>query len=149
MLISLCWKKRIPSVVGPYLKIILSLQNMVYHYEYVTIILGNRFAMNAVADSGGPGGPGPPLGKPKNVKGPHKRKIHGTTPPHWIVPALETTEPPPLNRVGFGDHGTPPLNRVDLALDTKGAASLGKSWIFDWNVIFNQTCAHCPPALSL
>ena len=48
MLISLCWKKRIPSVVGPYLKIILSLQNMVYHYEYVTIILGNRFAMNVI-----------------------------------------------------------------------------------------------------
>ena len=37
---------------------------------------------------GGTGGPGPPLGKPKNVKRPHLRKIPGTT-------------PPPLNHVGF------------------------------------------------
>ena len=38
------------------------------------------------------GGPGPPtLGKSNNVKGPHKRKFHATTPP------------PSLNRVGFGD----------------------------------------------
>ena len=46
--------------------------------------------------------------------------------------------PPPLNRVDSGrSRGNsattpPPLNRVDdLALHTKGAAPLGKSWICD------------------
>ena len=45
--------------------------------------------------------------------------------------------PPPLNRVGFrrsrknSATTPPPLNRFDLALHTKGAAPLGKSWICD------------------
>ena len=52
---------------------------------------------NSVADSEG----GPPLGKPKNVKGPHFREMNGTYPPptEWRRP-FEITEkfcyyPPP------------------------------------------------------
>ena len=62
-----------------------------------------------MADSGGgAGGPAPPLGKPKNVKGLINGKLCSTVPPptesRWLS---ETTEkfcyypPPPLNRVGF------------------------------------------------
>ena len=78
----------------------------------------------------------------------HHGKIIATTPPppHWIASAfgnhgtiLLLPPPPQLNRVGFrrprknsATTPPPPLNRVDLALHTKGAASLGKSWICDW-----------------
>ena len=88
---------------------------------------------------GGAGGPGSPhLGKYNNVKWPHKGKYHATTTPpplnrvgFWRPLKIMPLPPPPLNRAGFGDHGKF-LNRVDLALHTKGAASLGKSWICDW-----------------
>ena len=90
----------------------------------------------SVADSGegGRGGARPPLGKPKNV-----------TEISWYYPL------PPLNRAGFwrprknSATTPPPLNRVDLALHTKGAASLGKSWICDWvfHGRFIPTFARC------
>ena len=52
-----------------------------------------------------------------------------------------TSPPPPLNRDGFrrsqkfSATTPPPLNRGDLALHTKGAPSLGKSWICDCIVV--------------
>ena len=88
------------------------------------------------------GGRAPPLGKPKNVKGPHQCKITGTFGDHeksllYYPPPTEshrvgfwrpressattTPPPPPLNRVGlrrpqkFFATTPPPLNRVDLA----------------------------------
>ena len=57
-----------------------------------------------------------------------KEKFCATTPPPTESRRLlETTEnfcyPPP------------PLNRVDMAFHTKGAPSLGKSWICDCNIL--------------
>ena len=86
------------------------------------------------------GDPGPPFRKllllpppPLNHIGIRRpRKISATTPP-----------PPPLNHIGIrrprkmsATTPPPPLNRVDLALGTKGAPSLGKSWICDCTVYY-------------
>ena len=107
------------------------------------------------------GGPGPPLGKPKNVKGPSNGKFMVLPPPTESRGLLEATGkenfcyypptesrrlldtmekfcyyPPPLNRVGFwrprkNSATTPPTESCRLGNHTKGAASLGKSWICD------------------
>ena len=83
-------------------------------------------------------------GKYPKCKRAHERQIPGTTPPTESRRLLETTEkfcyypPPQWIASAFGDHGKilllpppHPLNRVDLALHTKGASPLGKSWICD------------------
>ena len=87
------------------------------------------------------------------------RKYSATTPPPPVNRVdsgrsgeNSATTLPPLNRVStLGDHGKilllpsppPPLNRVDdLALHTKGAAPLGKSWICDWFVTYPDARWH-------
>ena len=88
--------------------------------------------------------PPPPL----NRVGLRRRrwKISATPPPHWIASAYGGDHgrfpllPPPhwIASAYGGDHGRfpllppPPLSHVDLALRTKGAPSLGRSWICDW-----------------
>ena len=118
-----------------------------YHWTTAPLSLGGTrptapsLASVAVADSGGGArGPGPPLRESK--KGPHERKIvfvgHGkekfcaTTPPPTESRRLsETTEkfcyyPPPTESHRLLEiaekfcYYPPPLNRVDMALHTKG-----------------------------
>ena len=86
--------------------------------------------------------PSPPLNH-IGFRGPRKNSATTPPPPTESHRFSGTTEkfcyyPPPLNRVGFRGprkkfcyYPPSPLNRVDLALRTKGAPSLGKSWICD------------------
>ena len=83
---------------------------------------------------------------PMNRGGVWRSLKHSTTPPPLNRDGfrrsekISATTPPPLNRDGFrrsqkiSATTPPPLNLGDLALHTKGAPSLGKSWICDCNV---------------